>query len=66
MNILTVMLGVVLLVCIFMALSAFKQSKKFKDSHPVTSKELRKEASQFSVCAVICFIFIIGVVSLTK
>lgn len=47
MNILTLMGSVLLLVCLFMAVSAFKQSKTFKNSHPGTSKELRKEATQF-------------------
>lgn len=47
MNILTVMGSVLLLACLFMAVSAFKQSKRFKNSHPETSKELRKEATQF-------------------
>ncbi|MDI6977193.1 hypothetical protein [Serratia sp. Se-RSBMAAmG] len=47
MNMLTIMCSILILVCLFMAVSAFKQSKAFKNSHPETSKELRKEAKQF-------------------
>jgi len=47
MNMLTVMGSILLLVCLFMAVSAFKQSKTFKNSHPETSKELRKESTGY-------------------
>lgn len=54
MNMLALMGSALLLACLFMAVSAFKQSKTFKNSHPETSKGLRKESTVYFALTAIC------------